>query len=654
MLTWPSGNRDTTEFPTVDISIAPHLRTHLDAFIKLDGVAWTGYDDQRTESGLTVEDSRLRTYRKMYEQLGLIYQKNEKINLSSLGHQIASIGKSLSEKKKELLEAASKDAVEILSRYQFKNPVDDRNDELPSDYDIFPFWAIWKAMSELDEKLHHEELNRTLMRVERMAELPAAIQKISLARRRIGDYKSADESTLKTLLGEQVETNQPSARMASFFSIAGWGGLIIDLADNDGYRVLTTHSKGYIHNVLQSAPVFFVAHDRESWFNHYIGKQAAPLPSKSSVESSININNIVNVFHSEVENSNLRFDKALIGRFITSLLTKKFLILTGLAGSGKTKLAEAFAVWLSQAPEQYIIAAVGADWTSNENLLGYADALQVGQYRAPANGVLELIMRAQADIERPYFLILDEMNLSHVERYFADFLSAIESDNAPLSLHGAGSALSIGAYGSSLVPAKQALPRNLFIIGTVNVDETTYMFSPKVLDRANVIEFRATADQMSAFLSCPIGVNLKAIEAMGTIFAEAFVKRAEADADIANLTDAAGNELTQKLKDDLIGVFTTLTSIGAEFGFRTAKEITRFIVIHKELSGADWEYKDALDAQVLQKLMPKLHGSTRKLNGVLKALEEFSKAKNLPLTLDKVERMQKRLLRDGFTSFAEA
>lgn len=654
MPTWPSGNRDTTEFPTVDITIAPNLRTHLDAFTKLDGVNWTGYDDQRNESGLTVEDSRLRTYRKMYEQLGLIYQKNGSITLSTLGYRIASIGKSLVEKKTELLEAAARDAVEILSRYQFKNPVDDRSDELPADYDVFPFWAIWKAMSELGGKLHHEELNRVLMRVERMSYLPVAIQKISLARSAISDYKSADEPMLTNHLGERVETNQPSARMASWFSIAGWGGLIIDLADNDGYRLLTDHAKVYIRDILQSAPVFFVAHDRESWFDHYIGKQAIVVPASSSSGSLVNINDIVDVFHSDIKKSSLLFDKVLLGRFLTSLLAKKFLILTGLAGSGKTKLAEVFAMWLCESPEQCRIAAVGADWTNNENLLGYADALQIGKYRAPVNGALDLIIRASTDFNRPYFLILDEMNLSHVERYFADFLSAMESDNAPLSLHGANSALAMDKQGLAFVPAKLALPANLFIIGTVNVDETTYMFSPKVLDRANVIEFRATTNQMEAFLGSPTGVNLKALETQGKAFASAFVQRSQAVADIATLTDPAGNPLTQKFKADLLGVFDTLALIGAEFGFRTAKEIARFMVIHKELSGPGWAYKDALDAQVLQKLMPKLHGSARKLSGVLKALEEFAKAQDLPLTLEKVERMQKRLLRDGFTSFAEA
>ena len=353
----------------------------------------------------------------------------------------------------------------------------------------------------------------------------------------------------------------------------------------------------------------------------------------------------------------LLLDPVAIRRFSVSLLSKKFCILTGLAGSGKTKIAEAFAMWLCASPEQYRIVAVGADWTSNENLLGYADALQTGVYRPPVNGALELILRAHADTTNPYFLILDEMNLSHVERYFADFLSAMESSNAPLSLHGVATGLQaggVGGGGAVTVPSSVALPNNLFIIGTVNVDETTYMFSPKVLDRANVIEFRATAAQMGAFLDDPAGIDLDGLASQGAGFATAFVARAQADADISALVDTQGAAVAPKLKADLLQVFDALAGVGAEFGFRTAKEIARFMVIHKELSGLDWQYKDALDAQVVQKLMPKLHGSARKLDAVLKALDTFATQHALVLTGEKVKRMQERLVRDGFTSFAEA
>ena len=353
----------------------------------------------------------------------------------------------------------------------------------------------------------------------------------------------------------------------------------------------------------------------------------------------------------------LLLDPVAIRRFSVSLLSKKFCILTGLAGSGKTKIAEAFAMWLCASPAQYRIVAVGADWTSNENLLGYADALQTGVYRPPVNGALELILRAHGDKTNPYFLILDEMNLSHVERYFADFLSAMESSNAPLSLHGVATGLQaggVGGAGAVTVPSSVALPNNLFIIGTVNVDETTYMFSPKVLDRVNVIEFRATAAQMGAFLDDPAGIDLDGLASQGAGFATAFVARAQADADISALVDTQGAAVAPKLKADLLQVFDALAGVGAEFGFRTAKEIARFMVIHKELSGLDWQYKDALDAQVVQKLMPKLHGSARKLDAVLKALDTFATQHALVLTGEKVKRMQERLVRDGFTSFAEA
>ena len=356
-------------------------------------------------------------------------------------------------------------------------------------------------------------------------------------------------------------------------------------------------------------------------------------------------------FHQESNDAGLVFSQDTNKRLLGSLLTKRFCILTGLAGSGKTKLAEAFAMWLCDSADQYRVVAVGADWTSNENLLGYADALNAGAYQLPSNGVLDLIIKASNDKEKPYFLILDEMNLSHVERYFADFLSAMESNNSKLRLHCVVGNLMAGAIS---VPHELALPGNLFIIGTVNVDETTYMFSPKVLDRANVIEFRATRDQMAAFLDDPTGINLQALAAQGAAFAQAFVQRSNAEADIAMLMDAAGAPYGPQLKADLLVLFKALADMGAEFGFRSAKEIARFMVIHRELSGTGWQYKDALDAQVLQKLMPKLHGSARKLDGVLKELDAFASAKDLPLTLEKVKRMQDRLKRDGFTSFAEA
>lgn len=336
-------------------------------------------------------------------------------------------------------------------------------------------------------------------------------------------------------------------------------------------------------------------------------------------------------------------------RVLAALATKPFCILTGLAGSGKTKLAEALAMWLSESPAQYKLVAVGADWTNNEQLLGYADVLHGALYRKPANGALDLMLAAEDNPGKPHFLILDEMNLSHVERYFADVLSAMESRNAPLALHSHGGALPSVAGGVANVPPTLALPRNLFIIGTVNVDETTYMFSPKVLDRANVIEFRATAEQLSDFLDDPRRLQLDALSGGGAAHGEALVAQAAQEVELA----ALGDPDSAALKAALLEVFGVLANKGAEFGFRSAYEMARFVVIHKQLCGADWTLADALDAQVLQKLMPRLHGSARKLEKVLADLDVFCDKHGLPDSREKIARMQRRLQADGFASFAE-
>ncbi len=190
----------------------------------------------------------------------------------------------------------------------------------------------------------------------------------------------------------------------------------------------------------------------------------------------------LNQFKSDISISGLSYSSKLILRFCASLITKPFVILTGLSGSGKTKLAQAFVKWICQDEIQYRLIPVGADWTNREPLLGYPNALKPEEYVKPDSGVLDLIIHANSNPELPYFLILDEMNLSHVERYFADFLSAMESkEKIPLYPEGTV---------NNGVPSNLHLPANLFIIGTVNIDETTNMFSPKVLDRANTIEFR--------------------------------------------------------------------------------------------------------------------------------------------------------------------
>lgn len=379
----------------------------------------------------------------------------------------------------------------------------------------------------------------------------------------------------------------------------------------------------------------------------------------------------ISEFQNKANDSGLIFDSQLIQRFVASLCTKPFVICSGLSGSGKTKLAQAFAQWICAEKSQYEIVPVGADWTSREPLLGFPNALKKDEYVSPENGVLDLMIRAKENIEninvptKPYFLILDEMNLSHVERYFADFLSAMESGDA-ISLHKIENSSNDETFN---IPQTLKLPKNLFIIGTVNIDETTYMFSPKVLDRANTIEFRLTEEDLSNYIESEIKLDMSMLDTQGANMAEDFMQMALSES----------NKNLNQHKEELKRFFSELKKSGAEFGYRTASEMGRLM---KMLESLGEKGDNLLDIAIMQKLLPKLHGSRNKLTKVLPVLGGFclknsNKIKetyldkfstnNLsekelkdddnvkyPLSFEKICRMYKNAIENGFASYAEA
>lgn len=373
---------------------------------------------------------------------------------------------------------------------------------------------------------------------------------------------------------------------------------------------------------------------------------------------------ILNEFESSIKHSSLHFSQSLILRFIASLTAKPFVILSGLSGSGKTKIAQSFVQWICENELQYKIVPVGADWTNREPLVGYPNGLNPDEYITPDSGVLHLLLEAvkEENENKPYFLILDEMNLSHVERYFADFLSIMESDDT-IKLY-TGSKRT--ALPNLSIPAEITWPKNVFIIGTVNIDETTYMFSPKVLDRANVIEFRITAEEISNYFANPGVPDLDKLKRQGVGMSESFIT-------ISRDKSIAQNE---NISEELVFFFNQLKNVGAEFGYRSATEILQLV---SKLKILEPSITDAacLDIAVMQKLLPKLHGSRSKLVKILVALgeiclsdrkdaqtkyfdsvqlENYSADSNVkyPISFEKLIRMYKNVLANGFTSYAEA
>ncbi len=332
----------------------------------------------------------------------------------------------------------------------------------------------------------------------------------------------------------------------------------------------------------------------------------------------------------------------------------------------------------------YRLVAVGADWTGSENVLGYPSGLDPKSYIAtPA---LEVILSAAVHADVPHFLIFDEMNLSHVERYFADVLSAIESDESLPLYTGNGAAPDTwreAGPSRPVPPSVGSWPRNLFTIGTVNVDETTYMFSPKVLDRASVLEFRAEASEIEAFLDRPVAPRLADLDGAGAAFGASFVETAAALAEVPQ-------DVKKEFDSEILLFFLTLQAHGLEFGYRTAYESARFIHLYRlfgNRQGSDEWLPAAIDYVIAQKLLPKLHGSRTKLGPVLKKLwflcvhgHEARGAAPLeaaqqaatssdaqrepsivvpadalyPVSASKIGRMWRLLAENGFTSFAEA
>ena len=273
-----------------------------------------------------------------------------------------------------------------------------------------------------------------------------------------------------------------------------------------------------------------------------------------------------------------------------------------------------------------VVVPVRPDWVDNRGLLGYLNPITGAYSMTP---FLSLLLDAQEEETRagkearhphPFFVVLDEMNLARVEHYFSDFLSALESDE-PIPLH-ADEAIEDGSAESGVpVPRQLQVPKNVFFTGTVNVDETTYMFSPKVLDRAFTIEFDrvdlggytdgVTRDE-SGDLDLSAGKD-------GTLRFAPYEKPHRDD--WLEFTEIAGGSYAQIL----LTLHAILEEEHRHFGYRVANEIARFVNLAREQSAnGDKAAKAAFDLALLQKVLPKFHGTQQELEALLERLFDFA------------------------------
>lgn len=291
----------------------------------------------------------------------------------------------------------------------------------------------------------------------------------------------------------------------------------------------------------------------------------------------------------------LRISDRTLRRYHLALHSRGFVILSGISGSGKTWLAEEYA---KAAKARYLVVPVAPNWTTNEDLLGFADPLS-GQYRdTPFSRFLReaaaehLEASSKGRQARDFYVILDEMNLARVEYYFATFLSKME-----LRIREGTSRIDLGSDSVLLAP-------NLKFVGTVNVDETTHGFADKVYDRAQLIEIEAPRPALQEHLGAApyASVLLQVWDAVATV---------------------------------------------APFAFRVLDDIGEYVQKATSLS-VPWE--ELIDELLLQKVLPKLRGTDPRVGDALHELETLT-LDRFPLSHAKVHAMRSGFEQQGVASY---
>ena len=348
------------------------------------------------------------------------------------------------------------------------------------------------------------------------------------------------------------------------------------------------------------------------------------------------------------------YDGELIENFYLSLKSKPFVILAGTSGTGKTRLVRLFAEAIGA---NYKLVSVRPDWSDSSDLFGHVNLK--GEFVPGA--IIDYIHEAAKpeNINIPYFLCLDEMNLARVEYYLSDFLSIIETRHREDGRVVTDEIILDKAV--SVTYGKVILPENLYVIGTVNMDETTFPFSKKVLDRANTIEF-SYVDLVPDFSE-----SLEEAEAQNC--KNDFLKT-----DYITLMSDTATEDRQFVSDicfELQEINEILQCAQAHVGYRVRDEIIFYMLNNKKAELLDTNL--AFDNEIMQKILPRIQGSSasikdmlcelfKKCAGDYTGLSQASVSEQMQVyvetkdckykkSAEKICYMMRRFEEDGFTSY---
>lgn len=377
-------------------------------------------------------------------------------------------------------------------------------------------------------------------------------------------------------------------------------------------------------------------------------------------------------------------------QYITAIKSKPFLLLAGISGTGKSRIVRelARACWdegseeyLSQKPRNFEMVQVKPEWHDSSELIGYESRIS-GKPEYIFGDFLKFIASAWEEPDVPYFLCLDEMNLAPIEQYFAEYLSVIESRKADINgivttdpiLKTKAEQWYYDLVNNKLTKTERVktlflkegicIPQNLIIVGTVNMDETTFSFSRKVLDRAMTIEMNE--------VNLEGGLSSR-YEKIGKLKREQLVGQAVEGIDVyGKYKDICDKAITY-----LNVVNENLEGTPFKIAYRTRNETLLYVVNNLPYNQTEdgteldqgYVIARALDEITNMKILSRIEGDESKVSIAFLESLELTVKKGLEsiyagpfvknesddayksISLAKLDEMKKRLASSGYTSF---
>ena len=323
---------------------------------------------------------------------------------------------------------------------------------------------------------------------------------------------------------------------------------------------------------------------------------------------------IINKVENYIKNQGYNYTYNQLSNLYLSLKTKPFTILAGISGTGKSKIIKLLADSINA---DYTLISVRPDWNDSTDLIGYKnldDKFIKGQ-------LTKTILKAQQNKNKPHLICLDEMNLARVEYYLSDYLSIIESRKK------VGQDIrtdSIVEYQENNETIKLHIPDNIYIIGTVNMDDTTVQFSRKVLDRANTIEF-SDVDLDNLFFEN--NEEIEALNISNDFLKTTYLKTMDIELEY--------RDYAKEVNKKIIEINEILKKSQKQFAYRVRDEILFYLVENKKANLLDED--TAFDYQIMQKILPAINGSEQSVYQVLIDLLNFILETNDIETVEEAE-----------------